>query len=51
MEKVRRWGESELTLEENSDLGKVVSYFIKHYDGLTAFYYSEGCELDNNKAK
>ena len=54
MEKIRSWGEGELALgkvEENSGLGKAIRYFIKHYDGLTAFCYLEGGQLDNNKAE
>ncbi|MCW8336745.1 IS66 family transposase, partial [Vibrio paucivorans] len=54
METIRSWGETELTLgnvEENSGLGKAISYFNKHYDGLTAFCHLEGGQLDNNKAE
>ncbi len=54
MEKIRSWGETELSLgkvEENSGLGKAISYFNKHYDGLTAFCHLEGGQLDNNRAE
>jgi hypothetical protein len=54
MEQIRDWGEAELAngnVEENSGLGKAVSYFNKHYEGLTAFCRLEGAQLDNNRAE
>jgi hypothetical protein len=52
MKQIRDWGEAELAngnVEENSGLGKAVSYFNKHYEGLTAFCRIEGAQLDNNR--
>ncbi|WP_299018113.1 IS66 family transposase [uncultured Photobacterium sp.] len=54
MKQIRDWGEAELAngnVEENSSLGKAVSYFNKHYEGLTAFCRIEGAQLDNNRAE
>ena len=54
MEKIRDWGKAELSngnVEENSSLGKAISYFSKHYEGLTAFCRIEGAQLDNNRAE
>nr|WP_274702487.1 transposase [Vibrio aestuarianus] len=54
MEQIRGWGEDELNngnVEENSGLGKAISYFNKHYEGLTAFCRLEGAQLDNNRAE
>ena len=36
-------------IEENSGLGKAISYFLKHYAGLSLFCYYEGVKLDNNR--
>nr|WP_244896807.1 IS66 family transposase [Vibrio panuliri] len=38
-------------VEENSGLGKAVSYFNKHYGGLTAFCRLKVVQLDNNWAE
>ena len=38
-------------VEENSGLGKAIRYFLKHYEGLTAFCRLEGAKLDNNLAE
>lgn len=54
MMKIHDWGEAELAngnVEENSGLGKAISYFNKHYEGLTAFCRLEGAQLDNNRAE
>ncbi|MEZ9147355.1 transposase [Vibrio sp. 10N.286.52.C3] len=54
MEQIRDWGEAELessNVEENSSLGKAINYFIKHYEGLTAFCRVERAKLDNNRAE
>jgi hypothetical protein len=54
MEQIRDWGEAELksgNVEENSSLGKAISYFSKHYKGLTAFCRVKGAKLDNNRAE
>lgn len=39
------------TTEHNSGLGKAIGYFLKHYEGLTAFCRIEGAKLDNNMAE
>lgn len=54
MEALKRWGEQHFekqSVEENSGLGKAIKYFIKHYDGLTAFCYIENAQLDNNRVE
>lgn len=54
MEQIRDWGKAELEsghIEENSSLGKAISYFTKHYEGLTAFCRVEGAKLDNNRVE
>lgn len=51
MEEIKQWGSEHLkndTVEENSGLGKAISYFIKHYPELTSFCRLEGAQLDNN---
>lgn len=37
--------------EENSGLGKAMRYFLKHFEGLSAFCRLEGALLDNNLAE
>lgn len=37
--------------EENSGLGKAIRYFLKHFNGLSAFCRIEGAILDNNLAE
>jgi len=54
MEQIRDWGKVELEsghIEENSGLGKAISYFNKHFEGLTAFCRVEGAKLDNNRVE
>ena len=51
MERIKLWGEAHFasgTVEENSGLGRAIRYFIKHYQGLTAFCRIKGAQLDNN---
>ena len=51
MEELLAWGQAKLddgAVEENSGLGQAIRYFIKHYEGLTAFCRIEGAQLDNN---
>lgn len=38
-------------VEPNSDLGKVYSYLINHWDELTAFCFVEGAPIENNLAE
>ena len=52
MAEIKQWGETHLdndTVEANSGLGKAITYFIKHYAGLSRFCTLEGCKLDNNR--
>jgi hypothetical protein len=52
MEEIKQWGETHLsneTIEANSGLGKAITYFNKHYAGLSRFCTLEGCKLDNNR--
>lgn len=51
MNEIRQWGEqyfSDETVEENSTLGKVISYFNRHFERLTLFCTIEGAKIDNN---
>jgi hypothetical protein len=48
---LKAWCEAQLEeqkTEENSGLGKAIRYFLKHFDGLSAFCRIEGACLDNN---
>ena len=50
MEKLHEWMEAQFArkqVEANSGLGKAITYFLKHWRGLTAFL-REGAPLDNN---
>ena len=52
MVEIKDWGETHLnnnTVEANSGLGKAITYFNKHYSGLTRFCEIEGAKLDNNE--
>ena len=51
MERLREWGQQQLQgeVEANSALGKAISYFDNHYQGLTAFCRLAGAKLDNNE--
>ena len=52
LEEIKHWGETHLaneSIEENSGLGKAISYFLKHYAGLSLFCHHEGVKLDNNR--
>lgn len=51
MKAIRDWGLGHFdneTVEPNSGLGKAINYFIKHFDGLTAFSQVPGAQVDNN---
>lgn len=51
MQSIKDWGQTQLdnkAVEENSGLGRAIRYFIKHYEGLTAFCTIQGAQLDNN---
>ena len=52
LEEIKTWGETHFnnqSIEENSGLGKAISYFLKHYTGLSLFCHHEGVKLDNNR--
>ena len=38
-------------VEPNSNLGKAMSYFIKHFEGLSAFCRIPGVPIDNNESE
>ena len=60
METLRKWCQKQLkvnpktgraAVEENGALGKAMGYFLKHYDGLSAFCRIPGAPIDNNIAE
>lgn len=51
MEGLRKWFEQQFAdrkTEPNSGLGKAITYFQRHWKGLTAFLREPGAPLDNN---
>jgi transposase len=51
MKTLRDWMEAQFALhlvEPNSGLGKAITYFLRHWKGLTAFLRDAGAPLDNN---
>ena len=51
MEKLQHWMEAQFAqhlVEPNSGLGKAITYFLRHWKGLTAFLRDAGAPLDNN---
>jgi transposase len=51
MENLQQWMEAQFTqhlVEPNSGLGKAITYFLRHWKGLTAFLRDAGAPLDNN---
>ena len=51
MKEIHAWGEkclTEETVEQNSGLGKAISYYTRHFEGLTLFCQIEGAKIDNN---
>ena len=51
MKQIRQWGQQQLDsgdVEANSGLGKAINYFLRHFEGLTAFCTIEGAPIDNN---
>jgi hypothetical protein len=51
MEKIQSWAKKQFdneTVEENSTLGKAISYFNRHFERLTLFCTIEGAKIDNN---
>ncbi len=51
MQQLHDWMETQLAqkqVEPNSGLGKAITYFLRHWKGLTAFLREAGAPLDNN---
>jgi hypothetical protein len=51
MTTLHQWMETQFTqhlVEPNSGLGKAITYFLRHWKGLTAFLRDAGAPLDNN---
>jgi transposase len=51
MKTLREWMEAQFAqhlMEPNSGLGKAITYFLRHWKGLTAFLRNAGAPLDNN---
>ena len=51
MKTLRGWMEAQFAqhlVEPNSGLGKAITYFLRHWKGLTAFFRDAGAPLDNN---
>jgi len=51
MQIILNWCEDQLStdaVEANSNLGRAMKYFIRHYEGLTAFCRTPGAPVDNN---
>jgi transposase len=51
MKTLREWMETQWgqhLVEPNSGLGKAITYFLRHWKGLTAFLREAGAPLDNN---
>ena len=51
METLQEWMEAQFAqhlVEPNSGLGKAITYFLRHWKGLTAFLRDAGAPLDNN---
>src|SRR5271168_4583900 len=51
MKALRDWMQAQFAqhlVEPNSGLGKAITYFLRHWKGLTAFLRDAGAPLDNN---
>jgi transposase len=51
MDSLQQWMEAQFAqhlVEPNSGLGKAITYFLRHWKGLTAFLRKPGAPLDNN---
>ena len=51
MKMFKEWMQAQLAqhvVEPNSGLGKAITYFLRHWKGLTAFLRDVGAPLDNN---
>lgn len=54
MSGLREWIEAQLgegKVEPNSDLGKALRYWVRHWERLTLWLRVEGAPLDNNEAE
>ncbi len=55
MQSIKQWCEDETSetgqVEPNSNLGKAMQYFIRHYEGLSAFCRIPGAPIDNNECE
>ncbi len=53
MQALKQWCEEQTSeagqVEPNSNLGKAMQYYIRHFDGLSAFCRLPGAPLDNNE--
>lgn len=52
MQQLLAWCNEKLddgTVEPNSNLGKAMQYYIRHFDGLSAFCHLPGVPVDNNE--
>jgi hypothetical protein len=51
MKTLHEWLEAQFAqhlVEPNSGLGKAITYFLRHWKGLTAFLREAGAPVDNN---
>lgn len=55
MAQIRQWCKTQTAeggpVEPNSNLGRAMAYFDRHYDGLCAFCHTPGAALDNNECE
>jgi len=54
LQTLQAWCQRELDTgdtEPNSNLGKAMAYFIRHFDGLSAFCHHPGAPIDNNETE
>ncbi len=55
MAQIRQWCQTQTAeggpVEPNSNLGRAMAYFDRHYEGLCAFCHTPGAALDNNECE
>ena len=55
MSELKQWCQSQTAeggpVEPNSNLGRAMAYFERHYDGLCAFCHVPGAPVDNNECE
>lgn len=54
LQQLLAWCQEQLdsdAVEPNSNLGKAIQYFIRHFDGLSAFCHQPGAPVDNNEVE